>query len=99
MKKPETTDKKYYNLMDGRGGEFNGKQYAKDMILYRAETNQHERLKCMMLDLGINYHDIATLTGHSYNSIKSMLQPKKKVPRWINLVLYVWDNRNKETNK
>ena len=39
----------------------------------------------------------AEITGHSYNSVKSMLQPNKEVPRWVKLVLYVWENKSKKS--
>ena len=52
----------------------------------------HEKLKALMKERGLNYHDISKITGHSYYSVKSMLQPKAELPRWVNLVLYVWEN-------
>ena len=45
-----------------------------------------------MKERGLSYHDIANITGHSYNSVKSMLQPNQELPRWVKLVLYVWAN-------
>ena len=35
--------------------------------------------------------EIAKITGHSYNSVKSMLSPGKKLPRWFKLVLHIWE--------
>ena len=35
MKKPSATDRKYYNIMDGRGGEFNLRMYLKDMEAFK----------------------------------------------------------------
>lgn len=58
---------------------------------------EHEKLKALMRDLGLNFHDIARITEHSYQSVKTMLQPNKKLPRWMKLVLYVqerWQNKN-----
>lgn len=56
----------------------------------------HEKLKAIMDELDISsYHDIAKITGHTYNSVKSMLQPSRDIPRWVNLVLYAWENKNK----
>ena len=57
--------------------------------------NDHEKLKALMKDLGLSYHDIAKITGHTYNSVKSMLQPSRDIPRWMNLVLFVWENKKK----
>lgn len=52
----------------------------------------HEKLKALMKERGLNFFDIAKITGHSYQSVKTMLQPNKELPRWVNLVLYVWEN-------
>lgn len=54
----------------------------------------HQKLKALLKDLGLNYHDIALITGLTYNTIKNELQPKKELPRWVNLVLYVWDEKS-----
>ncbi len=54
-----------------------------------------ENLKALMKELGLSYQDIANITGHSYNSVKSMLQPNREIPRWMNLVLYVWNKKIK----
>lgn len=54
----------------------------------------HEKLKALMKERGLNFFDIAEITGHSYNSVKSMLQPKKEVPRWVKLILYLYDKNN-----
>lgn len=56
---------------------------------------EHERFKAMLKDLKLNFYDIAKITGHSYQSTKTMLQPKKELPRWCKLVLYVYENKNK----
>jgi hypothetical protein len=57
-----------------------------------------EKLKAFMQDESLGHQEIASITGHSYNSVKSMLQPNKKLPRWMNLVLFLWD-RKKSTEK
>lgn len=57
------------------------------------KMTDHEKLKTLMNELGLSYHDIAKITGHTYNSVKSMLQPSREIPRWVNLVLYVWDKK------
>ncbi len=56
--------------------------------------NDHQKLKALLKDLGLNYHDIARITGLNYYSVKNQLQPKKKIPTWMKLVLYVYDNSN-----
>jgi hypothetical protein len=55
----------------------------------------HEKLKALMKERGLNFHDIARITGHSYQSVKTMLQPNKELPRWMNLVLYIWEGGEK----
>tara|TARA_X000001382_G_C3155783_1_gene174498 strand:+ start:894 stop:1199 length:306 start_codon:yes stop_codon:yes gene_type:complete len=65
------------------------KKYAQD----RSTENDHQKLKALMKERGLNFHDIAEITGHSYNSVKSMLQPNKELPRWVKLVLHVWENK------
>lgn len=57
------------------------------------KMTDHEKLKALMKERGLSYYDIAEITGHSYNSVKSMLQPNKEIPRWVKLVLYVWDGK------
>ena len=59
----------------------------------------HQKLKALMKELGLNYHDVSKITGHSYDSIKTMLQPNKDLPRWMKLVLYVWERRDKDRYK
>ena len=56
----------------------------------------NEKLKALMKERGLSYHDIARITGHSYNSVKSMLQPNQELPRWVKLVLFVWEGSKKE---
>lgn len=53
----------------------------------------HPELRSMMKELNLNYRDIAKITGHSYASVKSMLQPGNDLPRWLKLTLYVWRHK------
>ena len=55
----------------------------------------HEKLKALMKERGLNYFDIAKITGLTYNTVKTSLQPNREVPRWVKLVLYVWENKEK----
>lgn len=64
-------------------------------MIYEDELN-HKSLKALMKELGLSYYDIAEITGHSYNSVKSMLQPNQPLPRWVKLVLYVWIESKKK---
>ncbi len=50
-----------------------------------------EKLKAMMKDLNLSNHKIALITGHVYTSVNSMLSPGNKLPRWMKLVIYVWE--------
>lgn len=51
----------------------------------------HEKLKAILKSEGLNYHDIAKITGHSYGSVKNMLQPNKPVPRWLKLLIHIYN--------
>lgn len=51
--------------------------------------NENEKLKTILKDNKLNYHKVAEITGHSYDSVKSMLQPGKPVPRWCKLLIHV----------
>lgn len=54
----------------------------------------NEKVKAMMKDLGlVSYRDIAKITGHNYEYVKFALQPNIKIPRWVNLVLFAWENK------
>ena len=55
--------------------------------------NDHQKLQALMLELGLTYHKISEITGHSYESVKTMLQPNKEIPRWVKLLLYVWETK------
>lgn len=61
----------------------------------------NEKVQAMMKDLGlVSYRDIAKITGHTYGYVKFILQPKMKIPRWVKLVLYAWENsENKELHR
>ena len=53
----------------------------------------HEKLKALKKDLGLSLKDISEITGHSYDSVRTMLKPSSDLPRWVALVLYVWENK------
>ena len=59
----------------------------------------HQKLKTLMKERDLNFHDIARITGHRYQSVKTMLQPNKELPRWVKLVLYVWEGGGKRKLK
>jgi len=58
----------------------------------RYDNSRREQLSELLTQLELTYKDVAMITGHSADSIKTMLQPNKELPRWVNLVLYVWKN-------
>ena len=51
----------------------------------------HEKLKAIMAEHNLNFRKISEITGHTYLSVKTMLQPNKPVPKWIKLLLHVWE--------
>ena len=50
---------------------------------------EQEKLKTILKEKGLNYKKVSEITGHSYDSVKSMLQPGKPVPRWCKLLIHV----------
>lgn len=59
--------------------------------------NWHERYKAMKSGLGLTNSDIADITGNSADSVKSVTQPNKSLPRWLKLAIWVFE-RMKEQN-
>ena len=53
--------------------------------------NWHERFKAMKSGLGLTNSDIAEITGNSADSIKSVTQPNKEIPRWLKLAIVVYE--------
>lgn len=49
-----------------------------------------ETLKSLLKSKGLTYAKIAEITGYTPNSVKSMLQPNKPLPRWCKLVVYLY---------
>ena len=49
------------------------------------------RYKAMKKGLGLTNADIAEITGNTVDSIKSVTQPNKDLPRWLNLAIYVFE--------
>lgn len=49
------------------------------------EFNWHNRFKAMKSRLGLTNSDIAEITGNSADSVKSVTQPNKEIPRWLKL--------------
>lgn len=62
-----------------------------------------EKLKAVLKACGLtrpgernkpDFDKIAKITGHSRDSLKSMLAPSKHIPRWLKLTVYVWETQN-----
>ena len=53
--------------------------------------NWHKRYKAMKLGLGLTNSDIADITGNSSDSVKSVTQPNKEIPRWLKLAIVVYE--------
>lgn len=53
--------------------------------------NWHSRFKTMKSGLGLTNSDIAEITGNSSDSVKSVTQPNKEIPRWLKLAIVVYE--------
>jgi len=51
----------------------------------------HNRYKAMKSGLVLTNSDIAEITGNSADSIKSVTQPNKEIPRWLKLAIVVYE--------
>lgn len=51
--------------------------------------NWHNRYKAMKSELGLTNSDIAKIIGNSADSVKSVTQPNKEIPRWLKLAIVV----------
>jgi hypothetical protein len=45
----------------------------------------------MKSGLGLTNSDIAEITGNSPDSVKSVTQPNKEIPRWLKLAIVVYE--------
>ena len=59
-------------------------------------SNWHERYKAMKKELGLTNSDIAEITGNSADSVKSVTQPKKEIPRWLKLAIVIHERWKKK---
>ena len=59
-------------------------------------SNWHERFKVMKKELGLSNSDIAEITGNSADSIKSVTQPNKEIPRWLKLAIVIHERLKKK---
>ena len=61
--------------------------------------NWHERYKEMKSGLGFTNSDIADITGNSADSVKSVTQPNKEIPRWLKLAIVVYERLSDHQRK
>lgn len=57
--------------------------------------NWHNRFKEMKSGLRLTNSDIAEITGNSADSIKSVTQPNKQIPRWLRLAIVIYERLSK----
>lgn len=50
-----------------------------------------ERYKAMKKALRYTNKDIAEITGNSEDSVKTVTQPNKDIPRWLKLAIVVFE--------
>lgn len=60
--------------------------------------NWHNRFKEMKSGLGLTNFDIAEITGNSADSIKSVTQPNKEIPRWLKLAIVIYERLSEQNN-
>ena len=53
--------------------------------------NWHDRFKAIISGLELTNSDIANITGNSADSVKSVTQPNKEIPRWLKLAIVVFE--------
>ena len=62
------------------------------------KLNWHSRYKEMKSGLGLTNSDIADITGNSADSVKSVTQPNKDIPRWLKLAIVVYERLSEQNN-
>ena len=60
--------------------------------------NWHNRYIAMKKELGLTNSDISEITGNTPDSIRTVTQKNKELPRWIKLSIYVFEKYN-QSNK
>lgn len=58
--------------------------------------NWHDRYKAMKKGLALTNSDIAEIIGNSSDSVKSVTQPNKPLPRWVKLAIVVYERLKKD---
>lgn len=62
------------------------------------KMNWHNRYKAMKSGLGLTNSDIADITGNSADSVKSVTQPNKEIPRWLKLTIVIYERLSEQNN-
>ncbi len=62
------------------------------------KMNWHNRYKTMKSGLGLTNSDIAEITGNSADSVKSVTQPNKDIPRWLKLAIVIYERLSEQNN-
>tara|TARA_R110002020_G_scaffold203143_6_gene406479 strand:- start:457 stop:645 length:189 start_codon:yes stop_codon:yes gene_type:complete len=55
----------------------------------------HYRYKKMKKKLSLTNNDIANIIGNSSDSVKSVTQPNKELPRWLKLSIVIFERMSK----
>ncbi len=55
--------------------------------------NEHIKFKSLKKSLNLTNADIAKITGSTTDSIKSVTQPNKELPRWLKFAIYVFESK------
>ena len=58
----------------------------------------HNRFKAMKSELGLTNSDVAKIIGNSADSVKSVTQPNKEIPRWLKLAIVVYERLREQNN-
>jgi len=52
----------------------------------------------MKSELGLTNSDVAKIIGNSADSVKSVTQPNKEIPRWLKLAIVVYERLREQNN-
>jgi hypothetical protein len=61
------------------------------------ESNWHKRFKAMKSGLGMKNADIAEIIGNTPDSVRSVTQPNRDIPRWLKLAIVVYEKMSEQT--
>ncbi|MEM9681467.1 MAG: hypothetical protein AAF901_14185 [Bacteroidota bacterium] len=58
-----------------------------------------EKFRSYMQTFDLDDQKIAKITGYPVEKVTDILQPGKELPRWLRLVLYVWEKTETRNQK